>query len=202
MSPSGDVKVLALFDFDETLTMRDTLPAFLAFLQPAPGFYFKAIQALPAILMWKLGFSTNQKAKEALMRAFMEGKTLVELEEKGRQFAKEVMPRFWREEAVEKLKWHLAAGHEVWVVSASCETWVVPAMSIFPEVRVIGSQLSVCQGLVSGQLEGKNCHGPEKATRIHEAIAVSSYTTIYAYGDSQGDHEMLALADQAFYRRF
>lgn len=202
MTFTSDVKILALFDFDETLTTADTLPAFLAFIQPAPGFYVKVMQALPAILSWKLGFTDNQKAKETLMGAFMRGKTLKELEDISARFAREKMPALWRKEAVEKLKWHLESGHEVYVVTASCETWVKAAMSMFPEVKVLGSRLAVHQGMVSGKLDGENCYGPEKVVRIKAQLSISTFSEIYAYGDSRGDREMLAMAHHPFYRRF
>ena len=46
---------------------------------------------------------------------------------------------------------------------------------------------------LTGRLIGANCRGPEKVVRLREwrgeALAVA-----FAYGDSDGDREMLALA--------
>ncbi|MBL0255414.1 MAG: HAD-IB family hydrolase, partial [Chitinophagaceae bacterium] len=41
-----------------------------------------------------------------------------------------------------------------------------------------------------------------KAIRIKEVFDIGLYEKIFAYGDSRGDKEMLALATDAFYRKF
>ncbi|MDQ1268592.1 MAG: phosphatidylglycerophosphatase, partial [Campylobacterota bacterium] len=52
-------------------------------------------------------------------------------------------------------------------------------------------------GLFSGRFSTINCHGKEKARRIKEHLNIDEYETIYAYGDSSGDNEMLALAHKS-----
>lgn len=47
-----------------------------------------------------------------------------------------------------------------------------------------------------------NCHGIEKVNRIRNAVDLSNYDDIYAYGDSKGDSGMLDLATRRFYRSF
>jgi phosphoserine phosphatase len=55
---------------------------------------------------------------------------------------------------------------------------------------------------LSGHLKTKNCYGPEKVRRIREVIDTDEYSTIYAYGDTRGDKEMLELANFKFYKHF
>jgi len=47
-----------------------------------------------------------------------------------------------------------------------------------------------------------NCNGKEKVSRIKEAFNLADFETVYAYGDSSGDKEMLAIATHAHFRPF
>ena len=63
-------------------------------------------------------------------------------------------------------------------------------------------QLEVKDGLITGKIKGINCYGPEKESRIRAAYMLKDFDEILAYGDSEGDREMLALASKKFYRPF
>ena len=49
-------------------------------------------------------------------------------------------------------------------------------------------------GLVTGRLLGGNVRGPEKANRLRAWLGGDS-VELWAYGDSSGDDELLAMAD-------
>ncbi|MCB1149091.1 MAG: HAD-IB family hydrolase, partial [Chlamydiia bacterium] len=57
------------------------------------------------------------------------------------------------------------------------------------------------KGVLTGKLLGANCRGPEKVRRILETFGPKESYLLYAYGDSAGDREMLALADHPFFRK-
>jgi phosphatidylglycerophosphatase C len=54
---------------------------------------------------------------------------------------------------------------------------------------------------LTGRLEGRNCRGPEKVRRLKEAFG-DSFALSAAYGDTDGDKEMLEAADEGFMRFF
>jgi phosphoserine phosphatase len=60
----------------------------------------------------------------------------------------------------------------------------------------------VKQGIITGKISGRNCHGDEKVCRIKEHFNVSQFSEVIAYGDSAGDKEMLALAHRRYYKPF
>ena len=62
-------------------------------------------------------------------------------------------------------------------------------------IEPLSTQLEFKNGKVTGKFLTKNCHGKEKENRIKELLHVEDYETIYAYGGSSGDTEMLAMAD-------
>jgi phosphatidylglycerophosphatase C len=60
--------------------------------------------------------------------------------------------------------------------------------------HVLSTGLDVdANGLCTGRLRGANCRGPEKATRLQTLLA-GEEVELWAYGNSVGDDEMLALA--------
>jgi len=86
------------------------------------------------------------------------------------------------------------------VVSASPENWVKPWCDAHG-VHCISTRLAVNNGTISGKIQGKNCYGPEKVTRINEAFNLADFSDIVAYGDSKGDREMLRLAYESHFRK-
>ena len=50
------------------------------------------------------------------------------------------------------------------------------------------------------RIEWHKRSGAEKARRIAERYPLDRYTTIYAYGDTSEDREMLSLAHKKYYR--
>jgi phosphatidylglycerophosphatase C len=55
-------------------------------------------------------------------------------------------------------------------------------------------------GVYTGEMIGANCRGPEKVRRLQSWLAEHDLgdSELWAYGDSAGDRELLAAADQAF----
>jgi phosphatidylglycerophosphatase C len=99
------------------------------------------------------------------------------------------------------LQWHRSQGHRILIVTASLEVWLKPWCTEI-NVELIATKMECENGLVTGEFGSKNCHGQEKVNRIKAVLEIAQYTSIYAYGDSTGDTEMLALADIAEYKPF
>ena len=87
------------------------------------------------------------------------------------------------------------------IVSDSATQWL-KAWADALNVELIGTELEIKNEKVTGKLASTNCFGIEKANRINAAINLSEYAEIYAYSDSSGDREMLALATKPFFKGF
>jgi HAD superfamily phosphoserine phosphatase-like hydrolase len=90
-------------------------------------------------------------------------------------------------------------GAEVVIVSASIDNWVQP---FFANVTVLGTQIEVKDGLLTGRFLTKNCYGQEKVNRILACYPHREDYHLTAYGDSRGDKELLAFADESHYKPF
>ena len=187
------MKQLFAFDFDGTLTTRDTLIAFIRYACGTPRFLLGFLLHAPLLVLMKLRLYSNGKAKQRLFSWFFRGMPLEAFDALCQSFAS-THRHLLRPETVRLLQQALSEGSEVLVVSASIDNWVQP---FFPAVTVLGTQIEVIDGRLSGRFLTPNCYGQEKVRRILALHPDRSAYRLTAYGDSRGDRELLAFADEA-----
>jgi HAD superfamily hydrolase (TIGR01490 family) len=197
MSGPG-ARPLAAFDLDGTLTRRDTL---LPFLHRAVGRdrAYRALLAssLPLARAAALSGPHRDRAKAAVLQRLLAGMPLAELAAAAEAYADDVVAFQLRPETRERVEWHRGEGHELVLVSASPELYVEPIGRRLGFDEVLATRLEVGgDGRLTGRLVGANCRGPEKVVRLREWRG-DALVVAYAYGDSAGDREMLALAATA-----
>ena len=199
MGPKVITNSLALFDFDGTLTTKDSFIAFIKYYHGTARLLMGLVLNLPVLLIYKARLLPNWKAKERIMQYFFGGVDLVKFNQKAREFSIVEIPKMLKNDMIEHLSRHKEVGNDVFLVSASFENWLIPWAERLG-LTVIGSRVESTSSKVTGKIDGKNCYGPEKVIRVQQQVDVSKYEKIYSYGDSRGDREMLALADFAIYR--
>lgn len=195
--------VVAAFDFDGTLTRHDTLFLFLLHVAGPVKFSFKFMQLFTTLTGYALGLIRNDIAKIKVLRRFLANMEMTTLQQHALQFAEQKLPALLRPAAIQRLQWHRQQGHRCVVVSASLELYLHPWASKAGFNDIIGSKLETqADGTYSGNLLGENCFGPEKMQRLEALLGPRDGYTLYAYGDSRGDKELLSAADFPFYRSF
>ena len=187
------MKQLFAFDFDGTLTTRDTLIAFIRYACGTPRFLLGFLLHAPLLVLMKLRLYSNGKAKQRLFSWFFRGMPIETFDALCQSFALSHR-HLLRPETVLLLQQALSEGSEVLVVSASIDNWVQP---FFPSVTVLGTQIEVIDGRLTGRFLTPNCYGQEKVRRILALHPDRSAYRLTAYGDSRGDRELLAFADEA-----
>lgn len=193
--------VVAAFDFDGTLTYRDTLLPFLLRLAGWGGVLRGTVPLLPTLLGYGLRLTPNDVAKERVLQRFLAGMDGEELHRAGARYAEEQLPALVRPAALTRLHWHQAQGHRCVVISASIEHYVAPWARAAGFDDVLATRLALDHhGRVTGRYDGANCYGAEKERRLCGLLGACENFEIYAYGDSRGDRQLLALADHAYYR--
>ena len=86
------------------------------------------------------------------------------------------------------------------IVSASIDNWVAP---FFQNVLVLGTQIEVRNGRLTGKFLTPNCYGEEKVNRVKAVLKQPrEHYYIVAFGDSRGDKELLTYADEAHFKPF
>lgn len=194
-------KVLVLFDFDGTITRRDTLFLFLRFYKGNLFFARKMLTLLPVLFLYKIKILSNNRAKERVLKAFLKHEPIDKFEAQCQAFTKQILSTFIRKKAETDIRNHQEKGARIVVVTASPENWVRPWCREMG-IDCIGTRLAVNEGNLTGKFDGPNCHGKEKVKRIKEEIPLEEYSILHAYGDSKGDLPMLELAHHAHYKPF
>lgn len=184
-------RTIAVFDFDGTITTKDTLLLFIRFARGTKKFLLGMLLYSPLIVMMMLRLYPNWKCKERIFAYFFKGMPYEDFKRLGEDFRNKFYNIIIRPSMKERLQWHLSQGHKVYIISASIEEWVKPFFRTLGDVSVLATKVKPdLSGFASN-----NCYGQEKVNRLLEMEPERNSYTLYAYGDSRGDKEMLAFAD-------
>jgi len=193
--PAPDGTPVAAFDFDGTLSRRDTFLPFLQRVCGAQRLYRALARSGPALSRMAVGRADRDAVKDALLVRLLAGHPADELAEQGLAYAEFLRSSDrLRPDTVARARDHLERGHHVVVVSASPSVYLEPLAAALGFQAALATRLEVDGGLVTGRMVGGNCRGPEKVTRLETWLAGRA-PRIYAYGNSSGDRELLARAD-------
>lgn len=189
------------FDFDGTLTIRDSFTAFLRWRAGAGGWALGLVKMAPAVAAYARDRDRG-RIKAASVKEFLRGLSRAELEADAETFAGEVWDRFMRPDALRVWNdWGKRGAHRV-IVTASPETTVAPFARRLGAEGLLGTHLSFDSAeRITGAFDTPNCRGEEKVRRLRAAYGDDVHLTA-AYGDTSGDTEMIAAADEKGFRVF
>jgi phosphatidylglycerophosphatase C len=199
-SAAKGVPVVA-FDFDGTLTIRDSFTAFLRWRAGPGAWALGLVKMAPAVAVYARDRDRG-RIKAASVREFLKGVPRAELESDAERFADQVWAGFMRPDALKVWNdWGQRGAHRV-IVTASPETTVAPFARRLGADALLGTLLTFdSQDRVTGAFDTPNCRGEEKVRRLHEAYGDDLRLTA-AYGDTSGDTEMIAIAEEKGFRVF
>ncbi|MGE5499808.1 MAG: HAD family hydrolase [Syntrophothermus sp.] len=189
---------LAIFDFDKTITDRDTLTDFIRFQAGRRKFYRGLAANLFTLILYVLKLVPNYTAKEKVLVHFFSGMPEKDMIAAGDSYAVKRLPAIIAPQALERIKYHREQGHKLVIVSASPVYWYRAWAEENGFSEIISTELEISDGKLTGKLSGGNCYGPEKVQKLKNRIDTGKFDCIYAYGDSSGDRELLAMADEAY----
>ena len=220
------MKKIFVFDFDGTITHTDTLLAFIRFacgpVRMCMGFALYA----PLLVLMKLKLYPNYKAKQKVFAHFFRGMTLARFDALCTAFAQQG-EHLLRPAARSFINTVRSEAYAMAIVSASIDNWVRPFAELYLQssnpqdnsqnksqsnpqshkpslpIIVLGTKVEVdAAGCLTGRFSTPNCYGPEKVRRIEAVWPHREQYDVSAFGDSRGDKEMLAYADQAYFKPF
>ena len=157
---------VAVFDFDDTLTRRDSLLPFLWHVAGPVTFTWNALVLVPTLLRYVIGVMENGLAKERVLGQFLSGRSVKKIRSIAESFASKKISSLLDPEAMNRLHWHRKQGHATVLVSASPELYLRPWAEANGFDAVIGTQLATNDGRFTGRFETPNCYGPEKVRTI------------------------------------
>jgi HAD superfamily hydrolase (TIGR01490 family) len=153
-----------------------------------------------ALQVW-LGRASRDRFKALLIGRLFPAQSVAELRRIGAEHAA-VIASLCRPAALERIRWHKAQGHRLVMVSASLSFYLEPIAQQLGFDDLLCTELAASEGVCSGELQGENCRAAEKVRRLQSLLGKLEDYEIYAYGDSDGDTEMLAVADHPAFKPF
>ncbi|MGB4116705.1 MAG: HAD family hydrolase [Polaromonas sp.] len=197
--------VIAAFDFDGTLTRRDTLMPFLARGLGWPRFLLALLMCSPWLAAFVLRLIPNHVAKQKLLLATLKNKTTFDMDDWTSRWLANDFPGQLQGWTMARLAEHQQAGHCCVLVSASPDIYLKRVAKDLGFDALLCTEIAVEGGRLTGQMKTPNCHGDQKVLRLKAWMAErfglsSGAQVVYAYGDTSGDKPMLRLAAHAFYR--
>lgn len=185
---------IVAFDFDGTLTVRDSYTAFLRWRAGPIGYAAGGLRLAPALLAYPLRRDRGA-LKAAATRMFLRGARLDHLAADAERFAAETAAGLLRPDALACWEGWAGEARRV-IVTASPEIVVLPFATRLRADTLIGTRLAVDDDArLTGGFQGPNCRGAEKVARLKAAFG-EGVRVVAAYGDTGGDREMLAFADE------
>ncbi|QOY62671.1 HAD-IB family hydrolase [Lysobacter sp. H21R4] len=190
---------LALFDFDGTISDRQTMPDFMhAAVRPGRLLAGKLL-LMPLIVGYRLGVVSGSVVRAAICLLGFWRVPAAEVEALGAAFAADVIPGTLRAEMLERIAWHKSREDTVVVVSGGLDLYL-RQWARGHDLALLCSSLEQRGHRLTGFYGGRQCVGEEKVRRIQEKYRLADFDRVHAYGDSVEDAAMLAMADERWYR--
>jgi len=190
---------LALFDFDGTITESDTWTPFMRFAVSPAKMLVGHVLLTPVVVGYRLGLVSASSGRQVAARIGFQGRQAAAVRQLGVEYAATVLPALIRQSALECIEWHRSQRDTVVIVSASLNVYLGPWCER-SGIDYICSTLEERSGRLTGRYVEGDCSGAEKVRRIVQRYQVARYPTVFAFGDSGEDREMLELAHKKYYR--
>lgn len=199
----ASLRRVAAFDFDGTISRRDTLLGFLVEVGGRATVASALARSAVDLLAGLRDDVRRDAAKADVLRRVLGGQRLANVEAAGRRYAEKVSPTF-RPSTLDELRRHREQGHETVIVSASLVYYLRPIAESIGVDHVIAVEMEIDDsGVLTGALVSPNVRGEQKAVRLREWLAATGDAPagdgvdveLWAYGDSSGDEALLAMAD-------
>lgn len=193
--------VLSVFDFDGTLTRYDSFVPFLKFAFGTREFSRSILRfALPSVRFLARRFNRDE-LKAQLICTFLTGVDVKWLQDRCAKFCGLFWVQLMRPSGLKSVAVEEEAGVVVTLGSAS------PALILQPFAdrlgsKVIGTELELEDGLLTERMTGNNCRCENKVLRLEALYGSLGQYRLKAWGDTRGDFEFLAAAQEAYWRNF
>jgi HAD superfamily phosphoserine phosphatase-like hydrolase len=188
---------LILFDFDGTLTTKDSLNEFLKFSVGKRKYFLKLFLFMPLFILYKLKLIKNNKAKEMLFSFFFKNIEEDVFKEIAKEYSLTQIDKILDYDIYNEMIKYKENEDKVIIVSASIECWLKPWCQN-NNIELISTKLEFINNKFTGKFKTKNCYGMEKVNRIKEYLNINEYEEIIVYGDSAGDYEMFNISNKHF----
>lgn len=193
---------LAIFDFDGTISSKDSTKFFLKLSRGSTTFFYGYyIRFFHLSILSRLGLYDHKKLKEKRIYFFLNDMSLKVFQLHIDNFHSTFFNKYLKKTALNRLDWHKKNDHKIIILSATISN-LLKEWSLSNNFFLIANSLLIKDGKVTGKFDRPDCSYEEKVFRLQEHINLENFEYIYAYGDTPSDRAFLNLADEAFFEYF
>ena len=193
---------IIVFDFDGTITTRDTFALFLRYYAGTTSWALNILKLLPIFTAYGLRIVDRNAVKAHVIRRFFKNAPIRQLNESAKTFARDVIPGLIRPLAQAELNRKKTAPESLYICSAS----ILPYLAVWGKdqniCHILATELEDDGSVYTGEIKGWNVWGDGKIKRIYHELGTNSVRILEAYGDSRGDQELLLAAEVPHWRPF
>ncbi|MBJ7427801.1 MAG: HAD-IB family phosphatase [Bacteroidia bacterium] len=179
-------KGVAFFDFDGTISFKDSFLEFIKYSKGKEQLILCVIINAPFVLLYYIHCYSNHKLKERFFSYFFKNCSEVELTEKGNLFSQNQLPKICYPSALLLIQWHKEQNHDIYILTASSSIWLNNWCKT-NHLKLIATEFETMNGVYTGKIVGKNCHGQEKENRIKDLFLSYNWNESYGYGNEKSD---------------
>ncbi|QXP67486.1 HAD-IB family hydrolase [Polaribacter sp. AHE13PA] len=194
-------RTLYLFDFDGTITTKDSFVHFVKNSFSNKDIFLKLFRNFFKIFFLSLTCKKKSEVKELLLSIFLKNKTKEEIEKIGVEYSRKNLDSIIRPNFLEFLSTINKGKSDIFIVSASLDVWLSD-FSNRMGFNLLCTQLEYENNVFTGFFKGENCKGIEKVNRISKVVTLTNYDEVFSFGDSKGDKEMFELSTKYYYKPF
>jgi phosphatidylglycerophosphatase C len=199
-APAPAAAPLAAFDLDGTITWADAFTTFLRARLSRMAFWARITPLAPLFPAYLAGRIDRKRLKELFAERFLGGLDAETIAAEADAFWDGAGARLLRADALAEIARRREAGENLVIVTA-CPELVAAPLARRLGLAILGTRLETQEGRLTGRIAGENCRGAEKIARL-EAAYGPELVLAAAFGDSAGDHEMLARAETGLMKPF
>lgn len=187
---------LALFDFDGTLYPKDSFTGFIFFALSKRHIVKKGLKILPWIQAYYLRLYPAHAMRPRLFETMFKDIPIDFVEKLAQEYAQKLIKNL-DPDLLQQLQQHQQRGDHIVLVSASIDLYLDSICKLL-NIELICTQTEIKNGVLTGHYRSEDCSCEQKKLRILQKYNLANYQSIYAYGNSEEDLEMLSLADYAY----
>jgi len=191
-----------VFDFDGTITTKDTFALFLKYYSGFTGWLIRIFMLLPIFVFYGFRIIDRNAVKRHVIRRFFKNQHHDKVRKKAELFAANVIPGLIRPGAKIELERRKSEPESLYICSASISPYLRAWGDKQNIHNILATELEVVDGVCTGRIEGWNVWGPGKIRRILAEFSPNTVKINHAYGDTRGDREMLHAAEVSHWRPF
>ena len=191
---------IAVFDFDKTITEKDSFNDFLIYTFGKRKFSFTILKKSAWIVLYKLKLISNAKVKTKLFQSFYKEKLYTKYKNDCNNYCNNRLNDIINEKIVNKIDELKKQNYKLVLLSASFKEWLEPWAKANGFTKVICSEFEINKDVIDGTiLENKSCYGINKKNMLLKAFPnIEKNGYLIAYGDSKSDRFYMDMAQESY----